>query len=70
MFRTVFPSIIRSLRLYIQHQAHVILKFEKWVQLLVSVYIHSLVTVLVSVYVYINTLVTVPIFWNFSMTYT
>jgi len=24
MFRTVFPSIIRSLRLYIQHQVHVI----------------------------------------------
>ena len=24
MFRTVFPSIIRSLRLYIQHQEHVI----------------------------------------------
>jgi hypothetical protein len=23
-FRTVFPSIIRSLRLYIQHQVHVI----------------------------------------------
>ena len=23
MFRTVFPSIIRSLRLYIQHQVHV-----------------------------------------------
>jgi len=23
MFRTVFPSIIRSLRLYIQHQAYV-----------------------------------------------
>ena len=25
VFRTVFPSIIRSLRLYIQHQVHVIL---------------------------------------------
>ena len=24
MFRTVFPSIIRSLRLYIQHQVYVI----------------------------------------------
>jgi hypothetical protein len=24
LFRTVFPSIIRSLRLYIQHQVHVI----------------------------------------------
>jgi len=24
MFRTVFPSIIRSLTLYIQHQAHII----------------------------------------------
>ena len=24
MFRTVFPSIIRSLRLYTQHQAYVI----------------------------------------------
>ena len=24
MFRTFFPSIIRSLRLYIQHQVHVI----------------------------------------------
>jgi len=24
MFRTVFPSIIRSLSLYIQHQVHVI----------------------------------------------
>jgi hypothetical protein len=24
MFRTVFPSIIRSSRLYIQHQVHVI----------------------------------------------
>ena len=36
VFRTVFPSIIRSLRLYIQHQVYVILKFQKWVQLLVS----------------------------------
>jgi hypothetical protein len=24
MFRTVFPSIIRSLRLYIQHQVYVV----------------------------------------------
>ena len=24
MFRTVFPSIIRSLRLYVQHQVYVI----------------------------------------------
>jgi hypothetical protein len=25
MFRTVFPSIVRNLRLYIQHQVYVIL---------------------------------------------
>jgi len=37
MFQTVFLSIISSLRLYIQHQVYVILKFQKWVQLLVSV---------------------------------
>ena len=41
MFRTVSPSIIRSLRLYIQHQVYVILKFQKWVQFLVSVYLCS-----------------------------
>jgi hypothetical protein len=29
MLRTVSPSIIRSLRLYIQHQVYVILKFQK-----------------------------------------
>jgi len=28
VFRTVFPSIIRSSRLYIQHQVYVILKFQ------------------------------------------
>jgi len=35
MFWTVSPSTIRSLR---QYQVYVILKFQKWVQLLVSVY--------------------------------
>jgi len=30
MFRTVFPSIIRSPKLYIQHQVYVIVKFQKW----------------------------------------
>jgi len=39
MFQTVSPSIIGSPRLYIQHQVYVILKFQKWVQLLVSVQI-------------------------------
>jgi len=37
MFRTVFPSIIRSLRLYIQHQVHVVqvlwlLAWISWIQ--------------------------------------
>ena len=36
-FRTVFPSIIRSSRLYIQQQAFVKLKFQRWVKLLVNV---------------------------------
>jgi hypothetical protein len=43
MYRAVSPSIISSLRQYIQHQVYVILKFQKWVQLLVSVYICAVV---------------------------
>jgi hypothetical protein len=39
MFRAVFPSIIRILILYIQHQVYIKLKFEKWVKLLLSVHI-------------------------------
>jgi hypothetical protein len=38
-FRTVFPSIIRSSRLYIQQQVYVKLKLQRWVKLLVIVYI-------------------------------
>jgi hypothetical protein len=38
MFRTVFPSIIRSSRLHIQQQAYVKLKLQGWVKLLVNVY--------------------------------
>jgi hypothetical protein len=37
MFRTVSPSITRSLWLYIQQQVCVILKLQKWVQLLVTI---------------------------------
>jgi hypothetical protein len=55
MFQTVFPSIIRSPRLYIHHQVYVILKFHKWIKLLLSVYIQS------SNFIH---------FWNFSMIYT
>jgi hypothetical protein len=39
MFRTVFPSIIRSSRLYIQQQAYVKLKLQGWVKLLMNMYI-------------------------------
>jgi len=39
MFRTVFSSIIRSSRLYIQQQAFVKLKFQGRVKLLVKVYV-------------------------------
>ena len=37
MFRTVFPSIIRSSRLYIQQQVYVKLKLQGWVKLLENV---------------------------------
>jgi hypothetical protein len=39
MFRTVFPSIIRSSELYTQQQAYVKLKLHRWVKLLVKVYV-------------------------------
>ena len=39
MFRTVFPSIIRSLRLYKQHQVYVKCKFQKRVKI-TREYIH------------------------------
>jgi len=39
MLRTVFPSIIRSPRLYIQRQVYVILKFQEWIY----VYIYKVV---------------------------
>jgi len=40
MFRTVSLSIIKSLVLYTQQQVYVILKFKKWVKLLVYVHVH------------------------------
>ena len=39
MFRTVFPSIIRGSRLYMQQQVYVKLKLQRLVKLLVNVYI-------------------------------
>ena len=39
MFRTVFPSIIRSSKLHIRKQTYVKLKLQGWVKLLVNVYI-------------------------------
>jgi hypothetical protein len=41
MFRTVFASIIRSSRLYIQQQVYVRLKLQRWVKLhLNTTYMH------------------------------
>ena len=39
MFRTVSPSIIRSLRLYIQHQVYVLVPASKQLQNLYDIYL-------------------------------